>query len=655
MNNKRLLSGFRTLLACVAAVACVTFTATAAQPVVHPELWPKSKSAGLVDPATEAKITALLKQMSVREKVGQVVQTDIGSVKPADLREYPLGSILAGGDSGPDGDERATPQAWLTLAREFHAVALESRPGHLAIPVIFGVDAVHGHSNVVGAVLYPHNIALGAAHDPDLVRRIGAATAEEIAATGIDWTFAPTLAVPADTRWGRTYEGYSSDPDLVRRYAGAAIEGLQGAPSIGGRLQAGRVAATAKHFLGDGGTTLGEDQGNAAMSEAELVRLHAAGYPPAIEAGVFTVMASYSSWNGDRMHGHGPLLTTILKERMGFEGFVIGDWNGHGLVPGCNKDRCPAAFNAGVDMYMAPLTWKVLFNNLLEEVAAGEIPMARLDDAVRRILRVKYKLGMFESARPYEGRFDLFGSNAHRAIAREAVRKSLVLLKNDGVLPIRGSSRVLIADFSNLAMQAGGWTISWQGVDTRKRDFPNAEMINAGIKSALMASGGVASAGVVVEGTDDLAVSRPDVVIVIFGETPYAEMFGDVKLPFYNQRTALREINHFKSLGIKVVSVFLSGRPLWVNQEINASDAFVVAWQPGTEGGGVADVLVGDSKGAPRFDFSGTLSFPWPRAAIAAPFARKGDVLTPEFPLGYGLSYARGGKVDRLSEDLGGR
>ncbi len=638
------------LCAALFALATAASAAGPASPVVHPELWPKAKSPPLVDAATEAKITALIGQMSLAEKVGQVVQGDIGSVKPQDLREYPLGSVLAGGNSGPYDDERASPQTWLKLAREFHAVALETRPGHVPIPVIFGIDAVHGHNNVVGAVLYPHNIALGAAHDPDLVRRIGAATAEEIATTGIDWTFAPTLAVPGDARWGRTYEGYSSEPDLVRRYSSAAIEGLQGAPGLAGRLQAGRVAATAKHFMGDGGTTLGEDQGDSALPEAEFVGRHGAGYPGAIDAGVLTVMASYSSWNGTKMHGHQALLTAILKGRMGFDGFVIGDWNGHSQVPGCNKDRCPAALNAGVDMYMAPNSWKKVFKSTLEAAQSGEIPMARLDDAVRRILRVKFALGMFDPARPYEGRFELFGSDAHRALAREAVRKSLVLLKNDGALPIRASSRVLLSDMSDLAMQTGGWTISWQGSDTTRKDFPKAESITQGLRAAILGAGGK-----VIDGADDLVAEKPDVAIIVFGEQPYAEMFGDIKLPFYNQRTGLREIEHMRALGIPVVTVFLSGRPLWVSQEINASNAFVAGWQPGTEGGGIADLIIGDAKGAPRHDFTGKLSFPWPGAAVLAPFTHAGDKLAPAFPLGYGLSYAHGAKVARLSEDLGGR
>jgi beta-glucosidase len=300
-------------------------------------------------------------------------------------------------------------------------------------------------------------------------------------------------------------------------------------------------------------------------------------------------------------------------------------------------------------MFMAPLTWKVLFKNTVESVRTGEIPMARLDDAVRRILRVKFSLGMFDTARPYEGRLENFGAEAHRALAREAVRKSLVLLKNDDVLPIRASSRVLISDMSNLAIQTGGWTITWQGSDTKNKDFPRAETISQGLRAAIRAGGGS-----IADTVDDPA-GKPDVAIVVFGEQPYAEMFGDIKLPFYNQRTGLREINYMRSKGIPVVTLFLSGRPLWLSQEINASQAFVAGWQPGTEGGGIADVLIGDPKGAPRHDFAGKLPFPWPAAAVLAPFARPGDKLAPAFPVGYGLSYAHGGKVGPLSEDLGGR
>jgi beta-glucosidase len=634
---------------CSLAAACVVAAAPVA---IHPEIWPQARSPTLVDPPTELRIGALIAAMTLEEKVGQVIQTDVGALTPADLRRYPLGSILSGGDSTVDKAPRSPAADWLRLTREFHAVAREPRPGHVPIPLLIGVDAVHGHNHMPESVVFPHNSGLGAAHDEELVRRIGVATARMVAATGFDWTFAPVLAVPRDPRWGRTYEGYSSDPELVRRYGVALVLGLQGPPGLANPIREGHVAATAKHFLGDGATLYGEDEGDAVLDEAELARVHAAAYGAAIDAGVMTVMASYSSWNGDKMHASRDLLTRVLKEQMGFAGFVVGDWNGHAQVPGCNKDSCAAALNAGLDMFMAPLTYRDLFANVLAQVRSGVVPMARLDDAVRRILRVKYRLGLFEPERPLEGALDMLAADENRALAREAVRKSLVLLKNDGVLPIRAGARVLIAgpQAGDLAVQTGGWTLTWQGMTTKRADYPAAETIPEGIKAAVRAAGGT-----MVEPMDDLAAHRPDVAIVIFGELPYAEMTGDLKLPLYNSRAGLREVNHFRSLGIPVVSVFLSGRPLWVNPEINASDAFVVAWLPGTEGGGVADVLVGDRDGRPRHDFSGTLAFPWPESALLPPFAAANDAPAAAFPLGYGLGYAHPGKTRRLSEALGGR
>lgn len=643
----------RTLLA--GALGCVMSLGLAARcgaapPAVHPSLWPAARSAGLVDADTEARITALLAVMSLEEKVGQVIQTDISAVDPEDLRRYPLGSVLAGGDSGPEGDERATPAAWLKLVREFRAVSTESRPGHVPIPVLFGIDAVHGHNNVVGAVLFPHNIGLGAARDPDLVRRIGAATAAQVAATGIDWTFAPAVTVPRDVRWGRSYEGYSEDPAIVRRYASAIVEGLQGPPALDGKLQSGRVAATAKHFVADGGTRDGIDQGDAPMSETQLIAVHAQGYPAAIDAGVLTVMASFSSWQGAKMHASRALLTDVLKGRMGFDGLVVSDWNGHAQVPGCTKRNCAIAFNAGIDMFMAASGWRGLYFATLRSARSGEIPAERLDDAVRRILRVKFRLGLFAPTRPYEGRFELLDSEAQRALAREAVQKSLVLLKNDGTLPIRASARVLIAGPAahDLRAQTGGWTVSWQGADTTVADLPQATSIEGGLSDAIEAGGGF-----VVDSAEDVSVTKPDVAIVVFGEPPYAEGAGDLKLPFYNARQPLEQLQLLRRRGIPTVAVFLSGRPLWVNPELNASNAFVAAWLPGTEGAGVADVLVGDAAGRPRLDFRGRLPFRWPRSAAAAPFAHGAS--STLFPVGYGLSYARGGPVPRLDEDLLGR
>jgi beta-glucosidase len=623
--------------------------ANAAAGTVDPGRWPKSASVAVRDEATETRITALLAEMSVEEKVGQIIQTDTRKIEPEDLRVYPLGSILAGAGAGVHGDDRAPARAWLDLVRAFRTVSVETRPGHVPIPVIFGIDAVHGHNNIVGAVLYPHNIGLGAMHDAELVRRLAAATAEEVAVTGIEWTFAPTLANPRDTRWGRSYEGFSQDPDLIARYAAAYIEGLQGPAHGRDFLSSGHIAATAKHFLGDGGTSEGRDEGDTQVGEAELVHLHAAGYAAAIDAGLLTVMASYSSWQGEKMHGNARLLTDVLKGRMGFDGFVIGDWNGHAQVPGCFRDHCARALNAGLDMFMAPLGWKELFRNTIADVKSAAIPMARLDDAVRRILRVKFKLGVFGAPRPFEGRMELIGSPAHRAIAREAVRKSLVLLKNDGVLPIRANARVMVTGGAadEIGAQCGGWTISWQGADTKNKDFPNGESVLAGIKSAVREGGGV-----LVDTIDSEGVAKPDVAIVVYGEKPYAEMQGDLKLGLYNAREALDEVRQLRSLGIPVVSVFLSGRPLWVNAEINSSNAFVVAWLPGTEGGGIADVLIGTKDGRPRNDFTGRLPFDWPAAVLLPPLGTDSAQTLPLFGRGYGLNYSRTNSFARLPESL---
>ncbi len=606
----------------------------------NPALWPVAQSpAALTDPATEAKIDAILAKMTLEQKVGQTIQADISAISPEDLERYPLGSILAGGNSGPYGDERASGAKWDELVDKFRAVSRGSGAG---IPILFGVDAVHGHSNVPNATIFPHNVGLGAAHDPDLIRRIGAVTAVEIAASGIEWTFAPTLAVPQDVRWGRAYEGYSSDPSLVASYGRAMTLGLQGDLVSGKPLPANRVAATAKHYLADGGTADGRDQGDARISEAELIKTHAPGYPAAIDAGALTVMASFSSWNGVKHHGNGSLLNDVLKGRMGFTGLVVGDWNGHGQVPGCSNTDCPAALNAGLDLYMAPDSWKGLYENTIQAARDGRIPMARLDDAVRRILRVKFKLGLMGDQLVERGDPALLGSPDHLALAREAVAKSLVLLKNDGgVLPVKPGSKVLVAGAGadNMAMQAGGWTISWQGTDTTAADFPNGQTIGKAILDAVGAAGGSAQVS-----PDGSFAQKPDVAIVVMGENPYAEFHGDLPhLAFQDQRGE-QLIAGLKAQGIPVVVVFLSGRPLFTGKLINQADAFVAAWLPGTQGNGVADVLVARANGQPLRDFSGKLSFPWP-ADARAPMA------APLFPLGYGLSYRNPRALGRVNED----
>ncbi|KRA59644.1 1,4-beta-D-glucan glucohydrolase [Caulobacter sp. Root655] len=641
---------------CVALLATTLLTSASfaadSKSAAHPALWPVAKSQGVVDPQTEAFVDSLLAKLTLEEKVGQMIQADFASIKPEDLKAYPLGSILAGGSSPPLGaPDRSPIGPWLKSVEAFRAGA-DARPEGTHIPLMFGIDSVHGNGNAVGATLFPHNIGLGATRDPELIRRIGAATAQETAAAGFDWAFGPTLTVPRDDRWGRAYEGYSEDPQIVRDYAGQMILGLQGAVSQGSVIQHGHVAASAKHFLGDGGTHEGHDQGDTQVSEADLVRLHAQGYVPAINAGTLTIMASFNSWNGEKMHGNKSLLTDVLKGRMGFDGFVVGDWNGHGQVVGCTPKNCPQAANAGLDMYMAPDSWKELYANTVAQAKSGEIPMARIDDAVRRILRVKAKLGLFQQARPLEGKEAVMASADHRAIARQAVRESLVLLKNNGVLPIKASANVLVAGSGadDIGQQAGGWTLSWQGTGNTKADFPNAQSIYSGLKETVEASGGKATLSV-----DGGFEAKPDVAIVVFGETPYAEGVGDIKtLEFQpGAKTDLALLKKLKAAGVPVVAVFLSGRPLWVNPEINASDAFVAAWLPGSEGGGIADVLIGDAAGKPRADFHGKLSFSWPRTAGQFTLNRGDKGYSPLFAYGYGLTYKDKVRLGALSEKPG--
>lgn len=647
------------LALCVAPVGAWADTAagTPRSSPVDPSLWPQLVSPIPQDAAVEARISALMQRMSLEEKVGQVVQADLDSVTPDDVRRYRLGSILAGGNSDPGKRYNAPAADWLAAADAFHAASMDTTGERDAIPLLLGIDAVHGHNNVVGATLFPHNIGLGAANDADLVHRIARATALELRATGFEWTFAPTVTVPRDDRWGRAYEGYSEDAALVSRYATAVVEGLQGRVGTPGFLGEGTVAATSKHYIGDGGTFEGKDKGDARVSEAELRDIHGAGHIAALGAGVQSVMASFSSWNGEKMHGHHGLLTTILKERLGFDGFVVGDWNGHGEVAGCTDRNCPQAFNAGVDMFMAPDTWRDVYRNTLSQARDGTIPMARLDDAVRRILRVKVRMGLFEaglpSTRRHGGDFELLGSPAHRALAREAVRKSLVLLKNaDGLLPLAPKQRILVAGDSadSMARQSGGWTLNWQGTGTRREDFPNAQTFWEALREQVEAGGGQAELAV-----DGHYANRPDVAIVLFGEEPYAEFIGDVTHLGHQlgNPSDLALIRRLAADGIPVVAVLVSGRPLWVNREINAASAFVAAWLPGSEGGGLADVLLADADGKPRHDFTGRLSFSWPRSAAQSPLNAGQPGYDPQFPLGFGLSYAQPAATPVLPEAPG--
>jgi beta-glucosidase len=633
----------------IATPARAAAATPAAPSVPHPNEWPAHRSPLGADAAIDAKVAELLRRLTIEEKVGQIVQADIASVTPQEVRDYHLGSILNGGSSGPNGNDLAPAKAWLEAADAFYTAGMESKPH--PVPILWGIDAVHGHNNIIGATLFPQNVALGATRNPDLIRKIGEVTAIEIRVTGQEWTFAPTLAVVQDVRWGRSYESYSQRPDIVREYATAMIQGLQGTPGSPDFLLRGpHVIATAKHFLGDGGTFEGRDQGDNRASEAALRDVHAAGYFAALDAGVQTVMASYSSWQGQKMHGHKGLLTDVLKNRLGFDGFVVGDWNGHEQVEGCTKASCPVAINAGLDMFMAPDSWKDLYATTLAQAKNGSITAARLDDAVARILRVKYRAGLFEvgkpSSRALAGKFELLGAPEHRAVARQAVRESLVLLKNaNHLLPLRAKQNVLIAGdgADNIAKQSGGWTLSWQGTGLTNANFPGATSIFAGIRKLVTAGGGNATLSV-----DGSYEKKPDVAIVVFGEDPYAEFQGDIETLEYEPADG-RDLTLLKKLRadkIPVVAVFLSGRPRWVNPHLNAADAFVAAWLPGSEGDGIAEVLIANTDGSPRNEFKGRLSFDWP--ATPVPNDKAGE--KPLFALGFGLTTRDSNAVESLSE-----
>jgi beta-glucosidase len=653
-NLHRRLAALLALCTTAGAVAAVAqgsaMRAPARPPLVHPALWPTLKTALPPDPRLERRIDSLLARMTVEQKVGQLIQGDIGSLRPGDLRHVPLGTILNGGNSKPGGDTLAKPAAWLALANRFYIASLRATPGRQPIPTLWGTDAVHGANDVYGATIFPQNIGLGATRDPGLVRRIGAATAQEVRAVGLDWTFAPVVATVTDERWGRTYESYSADPAWVRRYARAIVLGLQGKPGTPGFLGPDHVIATPKHFIGDGGTD-GVDQGNDASSETVLRDVQGPGFEAAIEAGAQTVLISFSSWQGERMLADRGLLTGVLKGRWRFDGFTIGDWNAQGEVPGCTDASCPQAIDAGADILMTPDDWKPLYRNMLEQVRSGQISQARLDGAVRRILRVKLRDHLFSegppASRPLAGHFGLLGSPRHRALARRAVRESLVLLKNeDHLLPLSPHERVLVAgDGANsIPMQCGGWTITWQGTGTTNQDFPHAQSIWQGIEQAVHAAGGHAELR-----PDGTFKRRPAVAVIVYGEHPYAEFEGDVPtLAFSPGNDAdLALLRRLRAQGIPVVSIFLSGRPLWVNPELDASNAFVAAWLPGSEGGGIADVIFRKPDGDVDFDFHGKLSFPWPRTPLQFGTDTPGR---PLFPIGYGLRYADNGNLRHLPE-----
>ena len=601
-----------------------------------------------LDPEIEAQIDDILPKLTLEQKVGQVIQGDTGSLTPEDVKKYRLGSVLSGGNSAPGPLPYAETKAWLEMADKYYNASIDDEDVEIAIPIIWGIDAVHGHANLKGSIIFPHNIGLGAMNNPDLIEKIASITAHELTVSGHDWTFAPTLAVPQDLRWGRSYEGFSENPDLVKSYGDRIVIGLQGEFGSENFMGDGRVISSAKHFLADGATENGVDQGDALITEKELSKVHAAGYYSSIPAGVQTVMASFSSWQGRKLHGDKELLTDVLKGKMGFNGFVVGDWNGHGQVPGCINTDCPQSLNAGLDMYMAPDSWKGLYESTLQHVKDGTIAIERLDDAVRRILRVKLLSGIFQkgapSTRANAGNENLLALPEHRDVARQAVRESLVLLKNNNqLLPIDPSKTILVVGdgASSISKASGGWTLSWQGTGHSNDKFPNGESILQGIEKIVDDAGGK-----LIFSKDGDTSIKADVVIAVYGEDPYAEFQGDREnLAFIPNGFDTKKLSTYKENGIPIVSVFLSGRPMWANTEINNSDSFVAAWLPGSEGGGISDMLF---KTDPSFDFTGRLSFTWPASAVVS--KNNNQAL---FEIGYGLSYTSTDQIDFLSENSG--
>ena len=581
-----------------------------------------------------AKVEVILNKMTLREKVGQIIMPDIDAVTPELAKKYKLGSILNGGGRYPNKNKFSSIEDWKNLSKAYYEASPEV--DGLTIPILWGTDAVHGHNNVIGATIFPHNIGLGATRNPELIKEIGEAVAKEVLSTGIPWTFAPTITVPQNDTWGRTYEGYSEDPELVASLGQAMIFGLQGEGDD--FLGPNHMLATAKHFIADGGTTDGIDQGNAVISEMGLKNLHGKPYFKALDACVQTIMASFNSWNGKKLHGSNYLLTNILKQQMNFDGLVVGDWNGHGQVKGCTNTSCPQAFNAGVDIFMVPDEWQELYKTTIKQVKNGSISRERLNDAVRRILRVKMQIGLLNGMKPHEYKFNFIGDPEHTKIARRAVRESLVLLKNNGnLLPLDPNIHyVIIGEAAqSINSQMGGWTITWQARENKNSDYKNVQNIYTVLASYIISQGGS------VEFSKDGSYKKtPDTVIAVYGEEPYAEGDGDRKDLQYLGKDSkyLSLMEKFSKQELPIVSIFLSGRPLEVNKQLNLSNAFVAAWLPGTAVEGIGDVIF-TKKGQINYDFKGKLSYSWPKYADQNPNFKDANY-SPLFPYGYGLNYS---------------
>jgi len=571
----------------------------------------------------EERVENLLSLMTLEEKIGQMTQAARDYIIYNEhITDYGIGSILSGGGSAPRPNN---PESWADMYDSYQQYALSSR---LGIPIIYGTDAVHGHNNLNGATIFPHNIGLGASGDAELVKMVAGITAIEASATGIDWNFGPCIAVPQDERWGRTYEGFSENAELVEELGVAAIEGYQG-----DRLSdSTSILACAKHFAGDGGTTGGADRGNAEYTEGDFRDIHIAPYIGAIEAGVGSIMISFSSWNGVSMHANSYLITDILKEELGFDGMVVSDWSGINGIDGSYEDMTRQdireGINAGIDMVMVPGDYFDFIYILTELVKDEEVSIERIDDAVRRILAVKFKLGLFENPYADRSNINLIGSKEHREVAREAVRKSLVLLKNENsVLPLsKDVKKIVVAGnkADDIGSQCGGWTITWQG---ETGDIIEGTTILEAIE------GIVSEETEVIYSNDGSNIpADAEVAIMVAGETPYAEFNGDDE-DLLLGGVETDTINNLSDSGIPIVLILLSGRPLLITDHLDKVDALVAAWLPGTEGEGVTDVLFGDY--APE----GKLSYTWPASIDQLPINDIDGSKGALFPFGFGLEY----------------
>ncbi len=571
------------------------------------------------------RVEDLLARMTLAEKIGQMTLVEKDSIRSADIAALGIGGLLSGGGGAPKAGN--SPELWAEMVDGFQREALRSR---LGIPLIYGADAVHGHSNVRGATIFPHNIGLGAADDPALMTAIGRATALEMAATGIYWNYAPGVMVPQDIRWGRTYEGYGEQPELVARLAVAYLQGLQAADLFSPNL----VIGTPKHFLGDGGTRWGTgdsgfkiDQGDTQADEATMRRVHLPPYSAAVTNGARSIMVSYSSWNGAKMHAQRYWITDVLKGELGFDGFVVSDWGAVDQISRDYYEAVVAAINAGIDMNMVPYDYRRFIEALSRAVQAGDVPMSRIDDAVRRILTVKFAMGLFEQPYSRPDLLPLVGSAEHRALARRAVAESLVLLKNEGgLLPLSPDITHLYiggAAADDMGIQCGGWTIEWQG---KKGDITPGTTILQGIRQAV-------GPGTTVEynpfGRFQGDTAAADAVcLAVVGELPYAEGKGDserLSLPTEEIRTLRR----MEEACANLVVVLISGRPLLIADQLPRWDALVAAWLPGSEGAGVADMLFG------AVPFRGKTPYTWPASADQLPVGRSAGA--PLFPFGFGL------------------